>query len=416
MVKRDSVFIYNPSIKTGGTNNLLANLAILLANDGVFNIHYIDYEDSPARKIVQDNSKTVRYLTVSEERKPVISDGILVATILSLKTLKATLDINESTRILLWSTHPDDGLKILPSFNLWFRLPLKLSSSFSKMIHPFFKRRLREFIIEGMRRSGIVWMDDENINTNKVFYKLKELPLILPIFTGSPQFYAEPNSENYENNFKIVILGRFTNFKVFPYRGLFNQIGEYLRISNKTISIDFIGDGPFKYLVEKWLIEASIKNYRFLGHVDLSELDQRISDYQLLIGVATSTLEGAKLKIPSLLSNCSYDVLPPDKVKLRWMFDVEPFHVGRFVSKDDPEIDGKTFPEIMSDINSFERWEKNGIKCYDHWKAYHSPESLLNLVTTTINNNTFYFSKEQQRLIERDLQGIVIDKVKALMK
>ena len=46
------VYVYNPTVKTGGTNNLLGNLALLLADDSKYSVYYIDYENSPIRRII----------------------------------------------------------------------------------------------------------------------------------------------------------------------------------------------------------------------------------------------------------------------------------------------------------------------------------------------------------------------------
>lgn len=406
-----NIYIYNPSMKTGGTNNLLGNLAHLLANGSLHNVHYIDYYNSPVRKHLETKTSKINYINF-DSNKIQINDGLLIATLLDVKLIGKNILLDSTIRMLFWSTHPDDGLKIIPSFNLWLRLPIKFSKIISKIIHPFYKERLRQFLVNAMNNKGIVWMDEENIDNNKKFYKLNNRYLIWPIITDNPKFQIQLNEKIFEQELRIVILGRLTNFKVYPLFGLFEQIRGYNSITKKQIFIDFIGDGPLKNDLEKKLLEKEIQNYRFLGHINLKDLDGILSEYHLLIGMGTSTLEGAKLKLPSLLSDASYDVLDSSKVKLRWLNEVKPFDVARFVSNADKEIIGKTFSEVMWDIENSEKWFSRGKDCYHHWKLYHSPDSLLDIVTSTIESNSFFYSKENEKLLKIDFLGKAINKIK----
>jgi hypothetical protein len=45
MTSKTKIYIYNPSKRTGGTNNLLANLAKIISNNEQFDVHYIDFKN-----------------------------------------------------------------------------------------------------------------------------------------------------------------------------------------------------------------------------------------------------------------------------------------------------------------------------------------------------------------------------------
>lgn len=413
MKKCGQVYIYNPSLKTGGTNNLLASLAVLLANTSDYEVNYIDYNNSPVLAILKQKTNELNYI----EYKPKIAlnSGILITTLLDIKNIRNVFILSENIRLIFWSTHPEDGLKILPSFNIWIRKSDSLSKLLAKIMHPLFKKRIKKFIETGSINNGIVWMDQSNYLKNRNFYNLTSEANYWPIFTTIPNREI-PLLNDYKENFKIVILGRLTNFKTYPLYGLLDQISEYQKSARIRISINFIGDGPLRILLEKWLIEKGITDYKFLGHIDLKILDQNLMKSHILIGMGTAVLEGSKLKIPSLLMNASYEYIFKENFRLQWISDVEPYCVGKFISNTEGVQEGKTFAEIMNEIQSVQDLKYFGNKSYLHWKAYHSPEAIHGIVLNTLNRNTFYYTMQNQKLLKRDLFGYLIDKLKSLLK
>jgi len=410
------IYIYNPSTKTGGTNNLLANLSILLSDNSRYEVNYIDYKDSPVKNIVLNRNVKINFIDLLENEKITIYEGVIISVLLSLKTIQNSLEIKENAKFLLWSTHPDDALKLLPSFNFWLRFPIKKSRIISNILHPFYKNRLKNFLNIGRMTGGIVWMDFENVNSNMHFYKLEGDFPILPIFTGLPSSHIQFSRNYYCEPLRIVILGRLTNFKVYPLKGLLEQIKVYQKTNENKITIDFIGDGPLKNLLEEWLIDLEIEKYNFKGHIDLSKLDMELINYHLLIGMATSTLEGAKLKIPSLVMNASYEIMTSKKTKLKWLFELESYKVGNFVKNEDQNIEGKNFFEILNDINTKDKWKMIGDKCYDYWDINHSPTALKNSIDDILEKNSFYFNKKNKSLLKKDLIGYCIDFLKSIIK
>lgn len=416
MLEKIKVYIYNPSLKTGGTNNLLGNLAVLLSDNAEYSVYYTDYANSPVKNIVLSRNTNINFIEIKENEKIKVLEGIIILTLLDLKTIQQKIEIAENTRILLWSTHPDDALKLLPSFNLWLRLPINISRKISSVIHPFYKKRLKKFLNNGNISNGVVWMDSENVKSNKNFFHLDGELHVLPIFTGSPNIQIDFTKKEFEKPLRIVILGRLTNFKVYPLKGLLEQIKSYQNSHKQNIHIDFIGSGPLKNLLEQWLVELKIENYNFKGHIDLSELDLELVNYHLLIGMGTSTLEGAKLKIPSLIINPSYEIINTENTKLKWLFEAGAYEVGKFVKNSDIGIAGKSISEILSDIDTYEKWEIISLKCYDFWYFNFSPYAIRRKVDEILQNNTFYFNKRNKTLFKKDLSGYAIDYVKSKLK
>ena len=414
--KRLKIYIYNPSVKTGGTSNLLANLTILLASNNKFDIYYLDYLNSPLIKIIREKKSAVRINFLDANKIITIDNNALLITILlKVKSLEMHLKINKNARLLFWSTHPDDGLKILPSFNFWLRFPIKYSKIVSKIIHPYFKGRLMNFFSDGVNNNGIVFMDQSNIDTNLSFYDFVGEPSIIPIFTMNSEIDCIGPIKHRKGSLKIVVLGRLTNFKVNTLYGLIEQINDHSNSSNDTFSIDFIGDGPLRSKLENFISDMEFIKCNFLGHIDLNELDNVLIEYDLLIGMATSTLEGAKLKLPSIIIDASYEVIPKEFIKLKWLFEVAPYSVGSFISKKDNSFKGRPFPDIIQEIKDCNSMKIIGEDCYSHWNKYHSSESVSKMIASKIEKNKFYYYNIKKHT-RKDFISEIIDNVKEIIK
>ena len=411
---KSKIYIYNPSTKSGGTNNLMFNLAVLLNTKENYEVVYLDYENSPFMDIISGNNIQINHVIVRDEERLMINDGIFISILLAVKSFNNNVFLSDNTRMLFWSTHPDDGLKILSSFNIWLRLPLRYRWIISTLIHPFLKTKIRSFFKQGIKKNGIFFMDNENVKSNRAFYNLNEKATILPIFTSYPKDVEKKTNEVLNlKTLKIIVLGRFTSFKVNSLFGLIEQILDYKRSNNLIIEVDFIGNGPLLDKTKEWIANKGLKNCNYYGHVNLPDLDKIIVNYDLLIGMGTSLLESAKLKIPSLAIYASNDKLTKDNVKLRWLYELKPYEVGGFVSAKDKEIDGKMFSNIVEELE--ENKKDIGKKCYNHWQKFHSPSSTFEKIENIIESNSFFF-KEQKHLLKEDYTSKMINSFKRALQ
>ena len=330
-MKTKNLYILNPTYKTGGTNNLLYNFSVLISKNPKYKVHYLDYYDSPFFKF-SEKPNFLKTIIIDKKKKVEINDGLIITILLRIKNLNNFVKFTENTRFIFWSTHPDDGRKLLSSFNLWMRLPLNYSKLLASFFHYSRKKKISKILDFGSVNHGIVWMDELNYQSNKEFYDLKAYPEIWPVITNEPK--RKMIGILRKNKIRLVILGRLNDFKVNTLLPLISQI-KYFNRSNPDISltIDFIGDGTLKSILIDCLIQNNIKNYRFLGHIDKSELDVLLVKYDMLIGMATSVLEGAKLFIPSAIIDFSFNKTSPNKLKMQWLYESKPYSIGRILKK-----------------------------------------------------------------------------------
>jgi len=410
MIENTCISIYNPSIKTGGTNNLMFNLAVLLNTQNHFKVFYLDYKESPLVEISKDNNYNLNHIEIKDENKVYVDEGILIATLLTVKLIGKRIILSDQAKMIFWSTHPDDGLKILSSFNIWLRSSHNCKVFFSNVFHPFFKKRIKKFMELGVKHNGIVFMDNENIKSNRTFYDLKENASIIPIFTDYPSKNISTVKLQSNNNIiKIVVLGRFTDFKVNSIYGFIEQIIEFNLKNTLKIQVNFIGNGPLLEGMKEWINNKGLQNCNYYGHVNLPDIDELVIKHDILVGMGTSVLEAAKLKIPSLLIDASYDRLPKEKVLLNWLYEAKSFEVARFVSIHDKNINGRNISDLIWELKNSK--DDIGEKCYNHWLNYHSPKSTLKKFSDIIELNSFSY-KDHKYYLKEDINSKTINFVK----
>lgn len=405
------ITIFGPTKKMGGTTILLVNLALLLTkqNDQV-QVYYVDYPNGDARKTI--TNKTDRIIFIDFFDKPiVIETGMFIAILLHVKILKEIVILRNGVKMLFWVTHPEDAMKLLPSFNLWYRLGTGfLKSVISNVLHPNLKNKMALFISEGMNKGGIVWMDQFNYEEAKAFYKLTEKPVFWPLVTDNLSSNTSFDSTRFskEKILNICIIGRLVKFKVLPILGMLDSIKLY----KDKIKIDFIGGGPMKSEVVNKLDDLGFLNSHFLGEIPKIKLDDVLVGYDLIIGHGNSVLEGAKLGIPSLIIPGSNYMVDSTQIRLPWVFEVPPTFVGYLLKRKEVFKYGRNLNEILMEIFDDGDLTKIGTACGDHWNQYHSAEKFAVIVNIVLDRNTFRYTSDIGNSLKGDLLSQFINVVK----
>ena len=404
---KTKVSVFNPSIQLGGTNNLLVNLSILISTHKDIELTCIDYENGPANEFLREKGVQCTYKEILKETKADVKGELVITTLLSAKLIKNNMLANRLTRFIFWSTHIDDGIKILPTFNLFYRKSQMRRKQLAKFLNPGYKKRMDKFFQEGMNKGGIVWMNNHHYKINQFFFNLSGEPIIWPLITTSPKTHK---SLNYDSNtiLNVCVLGRLCDFKIIPMFALLGQIED-----KKNIKLNFIGDGPYKEKLENELLRLGF-DYTLLGNISKKNLDEALIDYDIVIGMGTSVLESAKLKIPTIVLNGSYHEINPRDLKLRWLYSCEKYEIGGILQANEKQKDGENFNELISHYR--DKKEQIAIDCYNHWKKFHSDEMLRKIVIDQIKISTFYFTPKIASLLKFDLLSNLVTVAKTHLK
>src|SRR5690606_16556910 len=131
------------------------------------------------------------------------------------------------------------------------------------------------------------------------------------------------------------------------------------------INLNFVGTGDYEPLLKQKLNELGY-SYRFVGETPKDKLDSVLIQYDVLIGMGTSVLEGAKLGIPSIVMNGSYKKNVPASILFEWVQDCPSGFLGEIVSSGSTLIMKKSLEELLLDyITNKESLSEKSFQCWN---------------------------------------------------
>ena len=166
-----------------------------------------------------------------------------------------------------------------------------------------------------------------------------------------------------------------------------------------------IGNGDKKYLIENMSLDSKYFTLKIVGEIPKNQLDQYLIDnIDINASMGTSALESAKLSIPTIVLDISYQKIVGDYI-FRWLHNTTNFDVGHNISTLDFEDDNKSLEKML---NHFER-EKKILrnKSYQYFQNNHTIESVsskliqfVELYSTRFENiHSNYFKKSFLRRV-----------------
>lgn len=296
---KKKVIFYFPWKEVSGGPFFLSKLANDLAEIGSYDVYYVEYKEGLTDDLL---SKKVNKVEYNKENFifPFNEEIILITPIYWAYKIPK---LNKKSKILFINWH----YCCIPE--------LKSRSHWSKATMNYFLKNLQ-------RTYATAFLDYTHClaqNTKKIKFEENFIPITL-------------NDKNCEvsadfvdvNNINIGILGRLSMDKIYSCLNLINNIKSYK--TNKKINIHIIGDGVYKEVFEeecnKIILPKNIHIVKYGRIVGENLKNLLVNKIDILFAMGTSVLEGAVLKLPSVIVpsntkkfNCNKYVYLQDSVK-----------------------------------------------------------------------------------------------------
>ena len=215
------------------------------------------------------------------------------------------------------------------------------------------------------------------------------------------------------NSLRFGWVGRVDHdFKVGPLIELLQGLNQ-LHLSD-VIFIDrfyILGDGNAIKLIKNEIKTLSFR-IELLGSIPYEVLSDEIDDkIDILFAMGTSVLEGAKLKLPSIIVN-PFSLGSSEQSGYRWIYDSIGYSLGEFSLDDVYPIQKKVRLDII--INELVKfgYDYHANKSYEYSESFY-PESVFSLLYKLINGKRSKISLLEWLLF---LSSFVFVKAKKLMK
>lgn len=367
------LLVIAPGQQAGGANLLLARTAVNLARRHGFHLSLIDYEDGATRTAWLKEGIPFEFSRYEVGGDIDIGHAdVVMVSLLGVKLFPKRIKGNLSAKLLAWCTAPQDPFKFLPPayfFNGW-RWSAK--RAIARLLFPGHSARIAEFLSSGARRGGVVFMDVHCHEINEYLFGPGLPPALVTICTEVPEQeprFALPGAG------KAYWVGRITDFKTEPFVAMSAAL---LRDGSPIKEVVVIGDGADLASAQARLANLPV---RWLGYAPPSKLDAELyANADLVFGHATALLEAAKLGIPSLLVDGTYERLSLQEVKAEWLHGCPPGYVGKIASPSD--FIGRPVSECLDELCA----DSSALAAADHrhWAQYHHPNVVADRLAEAI--------------------------------
>jgi hypothetical protein len=216
-------------------------------------------------------------------------------------------------------------------------------------------------------------------NTKKILFNKKYVPIPLP-----PKFCSAKPELISDSEMRIIALGRLCADKIYSFINLLDNFQKVETSLKKYFYI--IGDGPEKDLIK-------VENYpditiHFEGTLTNEDLVSALTEKgDILFAMGTSVLEGAALKLPSVIIPHNMHAMDCDRFV--YLQDTRDYCLGWY----DTQMDELSLPEyslgeILKQV--YEKGEKKnlGELAFEYYKSHHSIESAAKSLKSCLNDTT----------------------------
>lgn len=369
-----NIIFFRPSRIVGGCEYLFIRLAKHIAENYGYSVKYIDYKDGFARKQLE-HSRISFIDYVENERINLNSSGYLITNLGSIYSLYKSVNVPDSIKLFLWNVYVYDCLLPMPFLGYFisrFNPKLREVKKFINFLYKSDINKVKQTINTLSENNAIVYMDQPNFETTQFCLNLtEESPKLLQIPAMDSEVKSKTGPADSET-INIGWLGRLANFKVYSLLNVIENADKYAQENNKKVRLHIIGKGPRAELIEAYSPKKNLELV-FLGTMIGEELDSYLANkIDVLFAMGTSCLEGARLRIPSVVIDFSYGPFP-STYRYNWLYETEGFGLGRDIQ----EMAGPnkhSFDEIIQ--TSYNNKHTVGEQCYRYFKKNHSIDSV----------------------------------------
>ncbi len=407
-----NLVFYGPSGREGGTTLLLARVAAEFSRRG-FPVRIVDFADGRLAAHLSQRGLPFVHTLPDEAGNRFEADELVVLILLHAKLLLRGLRPHPQTRFFFWSTHPQDGFKLLPGANLVRREDDRTRHIGGRLMHPRYWRRVRAFLEEGARRSGVVYMDSQNSMASQRVFSLDEPRTILPVATEDAEAMAPPVPGPLR---RVTWVGRLEHFKTESVLHAMRTLEALGLETGDPVRFDVIGHGAARQLLEAEAARLQHVKVIFHGTRPSADIETHLRHHaDLLVGHGMSLLEGARLGLPSLTVDGFLIAVPTERVLARWLHDEPDGEVGRIIEAE-AEQTGQPLRALLKTWWAPEARAGLGAAARRHWERTHRVGEIANRALELFEANTFTWARIEATGFSRlDASGRVIERVKQVV-
>ncbi len=344
-VKKKLVFFF-PWRQVSGGPYYLARLANGIADKGIYDVYYTDYERGLCTSILTNpDIKVLIYRNEGSKFEIFVNEPVII--VMPVYWAHIVPVAHADSKIVFFNWH-NECIPVLD--REWITTPLFMEK-FIKLLAD----TDAEFFLDKAH-----WMAQQKYGP---ICKEQYVPVAIPKRT----IKAKMELVNKERN--IAILGRLVQDKIYAVLDLIDSIVE-LRDGIKT-NIYIIGEGDYEHLVFNQTFPDNINIIR-CGTMKINDIIKMISHrIDILFGMGTSVLDGASIGIPSVILPNAMEMFRCNKYP--FLYETTGYALGWYPDQiHDLKIKTHSIKEIFDCIYKEDKKREVGELCYKYYLKNHT--------------------------------------------
>lgn len=391
---RPALTFFFPYHEVSGVPMLFSRMAVHLAKSGV-DVRVVDYPDGAMAQRVRDVAG-VRLIPFHDGVPVEIGDdSVLVMQAILPATIRPELRVDRRTRVLFWVLHPANLVQTAVPLRYFRDLQLRsrgFHAAVNLAMRPF-ARRLRAFVETLAARRAIVFMDGENyrLTSERTGAAIPD-PLFIPVPSDSPTINRGIERKGNGNDpLTFAWLGRLADFKIHILIHLLERLSELSRRRSLPIDFHIIGHGPDAGLIRPERLEHEHFRLRMTGRLTGEALDEHLArSVDVLAGMGTSALEGARLGVPTILLDISYRRVREGYI-FRWLHETTDFTLGEVLTPRHFRPGNDSLERMVDEVIAAR--PSLSARAFDYYVRSHSLEAIAPRFLAAASSSEFRFGE-----------------------
>jgi hypothetical protein len=397
------ICFYFPYHEVSGVPVLFFRMANELAvMNKMIQIYVIDYYNGAiARNLIANSNITLLPFNDGITISPP-EDAILVMQSILPYSMRPELKILPDTKLVFWNLHPDcliPSIIPLPYLRSLQNKNFKLYCILAKILYPSLLSNLREFTEQAVAKKALWFMDQSNLDKTLkyLFAKVPDVDFVPVPALESKLIKSYVYQGKEALNFTWV--GRLCDFKSHILIYTMNKLSLIACENKVKLHYSIIGDGPFRKKISALDLNNEWFTFEMIGSLKPDAMDNfLLKNTDVLTGMGTSALEGAKLGIPTILLDISYFPVKGD-YKFRWLHESQNFDLAHDITQDDFEEGNQVLKQMLDDL--INNYRALSVKALNYFLQNHEMKTVL---------EKFIFKIQQSEMKYSDINPVLLNK------
>lgn len=400
------IFFYFPYYEECGVPILFLRISRWLAKNhpNEYDVYVCDFADGAMARNIKKNDNVKVALAGSTKGITIMDNDILIMQSLVPYYWPKELHIAPKAKIFYWTLHFRNLTPSLLPFPWLRELPFRYRSIF-RFCSLFHKKRIlgiAEMIQDMMRHNAHYFMD---ISTQK------QCELHIPIRKPQNMDYLPVPASDYLGPYKkhdpnkLIIdacwLGRISYEKTPILIHTLEACSKHACKHKQKIRFHILGFGEYVDKINKLEVDNEYFTKFTIHSIRFNEINKYLLDnVDVMFAMGTSALEAAKLKIPTVLVDCTPSMHP---IKGDYLFKFIDerccYDLGHCITSKDMQNGNNSIDEVFMQLKT--NYDKVAINCYNHFNAKHSLSSVGAKLYDILQKMNYTFDMINPKTIER---------------